>query len=81
MNVRLLFFAVLRDITGSDQRELILDEGTCARDVWQSLRETHAKLADYVQPPMIAINETYAAPDTILHDGDELAFIPPVAGG
>ncbi len=81
MKVRLLFFAVLRDITGSDERELTLDEGTRARDVWQSLRETHAKLADYVQPPMIAINETYAAPDAILHDGDELAFIPPVAGG
>jgi molybdopterin converting factor subunit 1 len=81
VKVRLLFFAVLRDITGSDERELVLAEGTRAREVWQSLRETHAKLADYVQPPMIAINETYAAPDAVLRDGDELAFIPPVAGG
>ncbi|MGZ8832865.1 MAG: MoaD/ThiS family protein [Thermoanaerobaculia bacterium] len=30
---------------------------------------------------MIAVNETYAGPDTVLRDGDELAFIPPVAGG
>jgi molybdopterin converting factor subunit 1 len=81
VKVRLLFFAVLRDITGSDERELVLEEGTRARDVWESLRAAHAKLADYVQPPMIAINETYAAPDAVLHDGDELAFIPPVAGG
>jgi molybdopterin converting factor subunit 1 len=80
MKVRLLFFAVLRDITGSDERELVLAEGTRACDVWQSLREAHAKLADYAQP-MIAINGTYAAPDAILRDGDELAFIPPVAGG
>jgi molybdopterin synthase catalytic subunit len=81
MKVRLLFFAVLRDIAGSDERELSLEEGTTAHDVWQSLRQKYAKLADYTQPPMIAINETYAAPDAVLREGDELAFIPPVAGG
>jgi molybdopterin converting factor subunit 1 len=81
MKVRLLFFAVLRDIAGTGERELSLDEGTTAHDVWESLRTSYAKLADYTQPPMIAINETYAAPETVLRDGDELAFIPPVAGG
>ena len=81
MKVRLLFFAVLRDIAGVDQRELALPDGATARDVWQSLRSWYPKLADYVQPPMTAINESYAAPDTVLRDGDELAFIPPVAGG
>ncbi len=81
MKVRLLFFAVLRDIAGSDEQELAVDEGTTARDVWESLRRTYTKLAAYTQPPMIAINESYAAPDAVLRDGDELAFIPPVAGG
>ena len=81
MTVRLLFFAVLRDIAGTDQRELALEAGTTAGDVWQSLRATYAKLADYTQPPMIAINEAYATPADVLRDGDELAFIPPVAGG
>ena len=81
MKVRLLFFAVLRDIAGADARELVLAEGTTARDVWQSLRGELPKLADYVQPPMIAVNETYAEPETVLREGDELAFIPPVAGG
>ena len=81
MKVRLLLFAVLRDIAGTDERELALADGTTARDVWQSLRSEYAKLTDYTQPPMVAINETYAAPETVLSDGDELAFIPPVAGG
>jgi molybdopterin converting factor subunit 1 len=81
VKVRLLFFAVLRDITGSDERELVLAEGTRARDVWQLLRERHTKLTAYVEPPLIAINQTYATPDALLRDGDELAFIPPVAGG
>jgi molybdopterin converting factor subunit 1 len=81
MKVRLLFFAVLRDIAGTDERELALEGGTTAHDVWQSLRAQYAKLADYTQPPMIAVNESYAAPETVLREGDELAFIPPVAGG
>jgi molybdopterin converting factor subunit 1 len=81
MKVRLLFFAVLRDIAGTNACELTLDEGTTAGEVWQSLRRAYLQLAEYTQPPMIAVNESYAAADTILRDGDELAFIPPVAGG
>lgn len=56
-------------------------EGARAGEVWESLRQRYAELADYVRPPMIAVNETYATADTVLRDGDELAFIPPVAGG
>jgi molybdopterin converting factor subunit 1 len=81
VNVRLLFFAVLRDIAGTDATTLSLSDGTSARDVWQSLVREHEKLAAFTHPPMIAINEAYADPDTVLRDGDELAFIPPVAGG
>jgi molybdopterin synthase catalytic subunit len=81
MKVRLLLFAVLRDITGKSEAELSLPEGTRAADVWQTLRRDYVSLAAYEQPPLIAINETYARADTALRDGDELAFIPPVAGG
>jgi molybdopterin synthase sulfur carrier subunit len=81
MKVRLLFFAVLRDITGQTESELTVADGTCAGDVWQLLRQQHRELSAYSQPPMIAINEDYARAEAILHEGDELAFIPPVAGG
>lgn len=81
MKVRLLFFAVLRDVAGKEREELNVPEGTRARDVWESLRQQYRDLADYRQPPLAAINEEYASPDTPLREGDELAFIPPVAGG
>ncbi len=72
---------MLRDIAGSDERELAVDDGTTAGQVWETLRRSYAQLAAYTQPPMLAINESYAGPDVVLCDGDELAFIPPVAGG
>lgn len=31
--------------------------------------------------PLIAVNQRYAKPETALQDGDEVALIPPVAGG
>jgi molybdopterin converting factor subunit 1 len=77
----MLYFAVLRDIIGTSASDVTLPEGTRAVDVWQQMRSDHDELRDYDRPPMTAINETYASPDTVLRDGDELAFIPPVAGG
>ena len=81
MKVRLLFFAVLRDIAGTGQRDLSLQDGATAREVWQSLRAEFSALADYTQPPMTAVNESYAEQDVVIREGDELAFIPPVACG
>lgn len=81
MKIRLLFFAVLRDIAGRDEKVIDVPEGTRAGDVWLRLRDRHPELRDYIQPPMIAVNESYVGAEELLRDGDELAFIPPVAGG
>lgn len=81
MRVRMLYFAVLRDIIGKSEADVTIPEGSRAADVWQMLRRDHRELVGYEQPPLTAINESYAAADSVLRDGDELAFIPPVAGG
>ena len=81
MKVRLLLFAVLRDLAGTAERELAVADGTTARHVWEEMRAGDPRLAAYLQPPLIAINEEYATADQLLREGDELAFIPPVAGG
>jgi molybdopterin converting factor subunit 1 len=81
VKVRLLFFAVLRDITGAEDREVEVAAGATPTAVWEQLRSEFPQLAGYTTPPLAAINEEYAAHDAVLHDGDELAFIPPVAGG
>lgn len=81
MKVRLLFFAVLRDIVGKSETDVEVAEGTRALDLWEQLRAKYGQLAAYAQPPMTAVNESYVRADEVLRDGDEVAFIPPVAGG
>jgi molybdopterin converting factor subunit 1 len=81
MKVRLLYFAVLRDIVGRSEDVMELPDGACAGDAWGLLRERYDVLRSYIQPPMIAVNESYVGADEPLRDGDDLAFIPPVAGG
>ncbi len=81
MKVRLLFFAVLRDIVGKSETDVEVPDGTRAADLWQRLRGQYQQLAAYAQPPMTAVNESYVRPEVVLREGDEVAFIPPVAGG
>ena len=71
------FFAALRERVGAAERELDLDAGARAGDVWAAVPELGA------EPPgvLYALNQEYVAADTELADGDELALIPPVSGG
>ena len=81
VTIRLLFFAVLRDITGKDEAVIELADGTTPAGIWSVLRQEHSALEPWTAPPMVAVNESWARPDSPLRDGDEVAFIPPVAGG
>jgi molybdopterin converting factor subunit 1 len=75
-----LLFASYADAVGRSSLELDLDSGATVRDVIDRVR----RLGDAVQlppAPMVAVNEQYASGNRPLHDGDEVALIPPVAGG
>lgn len=76
--VDVLFFAELRDSIGSDKLSFNVSGITVRelRDEWlKSYR------LESINNAMIAINEEYAEEDTIINEGDTVAFIPPVSGG
>jgi molybdopterin synthase catalytic subunit len=66
-------FAGLRERAGWAERAL---EATTVADVWPALG-----LGDEPEGLLYAVNKAYAAPETRLTDGDEVALIPPVSGG
>jgi molybdopterin converting factor small subunit len=78
MKVRLLLFATYRDFAGAGELMLELPYGAKARDAVAQLRVQAPRIPER---PVIAINQEYSSLDEMLRDGDELALLPPVAGG
>jgi MoaE-MoaD fusion protein len=81
MNVRVLFFGVLKDLTGRDSEDLALADPAKVEDVLQHYRSRIAPLNGMVNSIAVAVNQQYAKPETILNPGDEVALLPPVSGG
>lgn len=80
MRVRCLFFAAYRDILGAEEIEFELPEGSTVERLIEEVR-ARAGAPNLPQQLAVAVNREYASRDTALSDGDEVAFIPPVAGG
>jgi MoaE-MoaD fusion protein len=81
MQVRLLFFASLKDIVGSKQLRLEVPSGATVADVLSHLETSYPRLKDYRPVVLTAVNEEYVDQRTTVQDGDEVAIFPPVSGG
>jgi len=81
VRIRALFFAAYRDVAGTDELEIELPVGASVADLVGRLRATGGSWDALPPAPAVAVNLDYAPLSTGLRDGDEVAFIPPVAGG
>jgi molybdopterin converting factor subunit 1 len=77
MKVHVLLFAGLREKAGKSETWLELPEFLPVKDLREPLGFTEREWS----PLAFAVNLTYVPPLTQLQDGDEVALIPPVAGG
>jgi molybdopterin converting factor subunit 1 len=81
MQVRVRFFASLRDVAGRAEQVLELPAGATPESAWQALVAQRPELAPRRASLAAAVNRRYGKFDAPLADGDELAFLPPVSGG
>lgn len=82
MEIRVLYFAVARDRAGGTSEErLELPAGATVAALAEALAGRHPDLAALGGHLRYAVNEAFAGPADPLHDGDEVALIPPVSGG
>jgi molybdopterin converting factor subunit 1 len=80
VTVTTLFFASYAEAFGRSRIEMDVPAGATVGDL---LRELQALDPERRLPPspLVAVNERYARQDQVLRPGDEVAVIPPVAGG
>lgn len=81
MRVRVRFFASHREQVGTGRYELDLPSESTVGDLLRRVLEAHPALLPLIGIARVAVNREYAPATTVLHDGDEVAIIPPVAGG
>ncbi len=79
--VRVLAFAGARDVLGTAELLLPLDGVSTAGDLLQRVCEQFPKLEPYRRSLRVAVNGSYAQAEDEVRSGDEVALIPPVAGG
>lgn len=77
MTVKILYFASLRELLGQSATEVVLESPTTVASLWSQLNP------DIERPEacLVAVNHEYADLQTLVNNGDEVAYFPQVTGG
>lgn len=81
MRVQVLYFAVFKERLVKDHESVELADGKCVQDLVDVLAEIHPAIAALRGKFRVAVNQELVGDEHALADGDEVALIPPVAGG
>jgi molybdopterin converting factor subunit 1 len=81
VKIRVRLFASFREATGSGTLAWDAPDGATVADVVAALRAEYPRLGPAAEKALLAVNQEYVGAEFRLHDGDELALIPPVSGG
>jgi molybdopterin synthase catalytic subunit len=81
VRVEVLYFAVLRERVGREREILELPDGADVGAARRAVAQRHPAIEALLPLVQCAVNRTRAPDATVLADGDELALLPPVAGG
>jgi molybdopterin synthase sulfur carrier subunit len=77
MNVTVKFFASLREQLGKSEVNLHFPKSLTVAEVWNQINP-HESLPAHM---LTAVNKEYVDSSTLVQEGDEVAFFPPVTGG
>jgi molybdopterin synthase catalytic subunit len=79
IRVHVRLFASYREAAGTNRLDTSIPSGATVARLLELLDEQVPGLSR--TRGLVAVNQAYSQPDTVLHDGDEVALIPPVSGG
>ena len=81
--ITIKYFASLRDIAEKEEDSLDIENPITIDQLSDIITKTAPKMGAIIREKkvMISVNQEMASADTIIHDGDEVAFLPPFSGG
>ena len=80
MDIKTLFFGIIKDITGLNSIEIEVNTDINIEQFVVLLQERFSNFPD-IGNFTVAVNEEYKEKDYILKRNDIVAIIPPVSGG
>ena len=78
MQVKVLFFASAREVCGTSDTEMSINESSTLKDLLGLIKTQYPRLGPGFA---VAVNKKYIRGDLTLQPGDEVAIIPPISGG
>ncbi len=77
------YFANLKQMAGKDEEQFDLGKETTLDQVWDAISQTLPQIATLIKEKkvMVAVNYDVVSLDAVVHDGDEIALLPPFSGG
>lgn len=82
MQINVTFYGGLKQTVGTKQQTVALDgERVTVRDLAEALAARYPALAERLPTVAFVVGETIVPAETVLHDGDTAALLPPVSGG
>jgi MoaE-MoaD fusion protein len=81
MRVKVLFFGMLKDVTGLSEDSLEVAGGASLGSVFDHYAGRFPRLGSLSSQIVLARNQQFASPSDPVSDGDEVALLPPVSGG
>jgi molybdopterin converting factor subunit 1 len=81
IRVKVLFFGRVRELTGLTEESCEVGEATTLDGLFQTYIKRFPQLSGFRSSLVASRNQEFAAWDTSVASGDEIAFLPPVSGG
>ena len=81
VRVTVLFFGQIKDLFGRGEDSVELRDGAAIADLFTYYAARNSELGAFRASLVASRNQEFAAWDTLLKNGDEVAFLPPVSGG
>ena len=79
--MKLLYFASAQGLANMKSEEVQLEEGSSVRDLAAKMLVLHPSLRSIEETVRYSVNFVIEGKETPLRDGDEVAVLPPIAGG